>query len=175
VVRAFWDGNDWGGEPEKIGKYTSDMALRVWLLRAKRKLVASTFNYVVIPMHIALMGTLVFISEVVSAFNDKLLDAQALSQSENTTSIRPEDIGIPGALAFQSFDTGFLNTIVMVVIVCLTFVNAFACRAAAGGHRFKVTLFLAFTMVCSGLILLVVPPLADSMFSDTLADPGTTQ
>jgi len=170
VVRAFWDGNDWGGEPEKIGKYTSDMALRVWLLRAKRKLVASTFNYVVIPMHISLMGTLVFISQVVSAFNDKLLDAQALSQTENASSIRPEDIGIPGALAFQSFDTGFLNMIVLVVIICLTFVNAFACRAAAGGHRYKVAWFGAMTLISSGIILLGIPPLADSMFSDTLTD-----
>ena len=171
VVRAFWDGNDWGGEPEKIGKYTSDMALRVWLLRAKRKMVSSTFNYVVVPMHIALMGTLVFISEVVAAFNDKLLDAQALSASENTSSIRPEDIGIPGALAFQSFDTGFLHTIVLAVIFCLTFVNAFACRSAAGGHRYKIALFLSFTMVSSGLILLIVPELAAKMFSDTLTDP----
>lgn len=171
VVRAFWDGNDWGGEPEKIGKYTSDMALRVWLLRAKRKLVSSTFNYVVVPMHIALMGTLVFISEVVAAFNDKLLDAQALSQSENASTIRPEDIGIPGALAFQSFDTGFLHIIVMVVIVCLTFVNAFACRAAAGGHRYKFCLFAAVMMISSGIILLVVPALAARMFSDTLSSP----
>jgi flagellar protein FlaJ len=173
VVRSFWDGCDWGGEPEKVGKYSSDMALRVWLLRAKRKLVSSTFNYVVIPMHIALMGTLVFITEVVSAFNDKLLDAQALSQSENTSSIRPEDIGIPEALAFQSFDTGFLKIIVMVVIVCLTFVNAFAARSASGGHRYKTALFGAFTMVSSGLILLIVPPIAASMFSDTLSGtPG---
>lgn len=176
TVRAFWDGNDWGGEPEKIGKYTSDMALRVWLLRAKRKLVSSTFNYVVVPMHIALMGTLVFISEVVSAFNDKLLEAQALSQSEAASSIRPEDIGIPGALAFQSFDTGFLNTIVLIVIICLTAVNAFACRAAAGGHRYKIALFASFTMISSGLILLVVPELAASLFSDTLTDtPGGGQ
>jgi flagellar protein FlaJ len=174
VVRAFWDGNDWGGEAEKIGKFTADVALRVWLLRAKRKLVSTTFNYVIIPMHLALMGTLVFITEVVSAFNDKLLDAQALSASENTSSIRPEDIGIPGALAFQSFDTGFLNTIVMVVIVCLTFVNAFAARSASGGHRYKTALFASITMVCSGLILLIVPQVAASMFSDTLADtpPG---
>jgi flagellar protein FlaJ len=152
------------------------MALRVWLLRAKRKLVSSTFNYVVVPMHIALMGTLVFISEVVAAFNDKLLEAQALSQSEAASSIRPEDIGIPGALAFQSFDTGFLHTIVMVVIICLTFVNAFACRAAAGGHRYKFCLFAAVTMISSGLILLIVPQLAASLFSDTLTDtPGTGQ
>lgn len=171
VVRAFWDGNDWGGQADKVGEFASNMALRVWLLRAKRKLVSSTFNYVVIPMHIALIGTLVFISEVVTAFNTKLIEAQAISQTENATSLKPEDIGIPGALAFQSFNTGFIQTMVLVVILCLTAINAFAPRAASGGHRFKIALYGTMTMVASGLVLLIVPPVAQGMFSDTLATP----
>jgi flagellar protein FlaJ len=171
VVRAFWDGCDYGGEPDKVGRFSADMALRVWLLRAKRKLVSSTFNYVVIPMHIALIATLVFMSEVVAAFNEKLLEAQAITQSENTTSLRPEDIGIPGALAFQAFDTDFVHMMVMIVVLSLTVINAFAPRAASGGHRFKMALFGAITLVSTGLVLLLVPPVASSMFSDTLAQP----
>jgi len=171
VVRAFWDGNDWGGQPDKVGQFSADMALRVWLLRAKRKLVSSTFNYVVIPMHIALISTLVFISEVVTAFNQKLVEAQAISQTENATTLKPEDIGIPGALAFQSFNTGFVHTMVLVVILALTVINAFAPRAASGGHRFKMALYATLTMAASGLILLVIPPVAQGMFSDTLAQP----
>ena len=171
VVRAFWDGNDWGGQPERIGAFSANMAMRVWLLRAKRKLVASTFNYVVVPMHIALIATLVFISEVVTAFNTKLIEAQAVSQTENTSSIQPADIGIPDALAFQSFDTGFINVMVLVVILCLTVINAFAPRAASGGHKYKMALFATLTMVSSGLILLIIPPVAQGMFSDSLAQP----
>jgi len=171
VVRAFWDGNDWGGQADKVGEFASNMALRVWLLRAKRKLVSSTFNYVVIPMHIALISTLVFISEVVSAFNTKLIEAQAISETENVTSLKPEDIGIPGGLAFQSFNTGLIQTMVLVVILCLTVINAFAPRAASGGHRYKMALYGTMTMVASGLVLLIVPPVAQGMFSDTLATP----
>lgn len=171
VVRGFWDGNDWGGDPEKIGSYTADMALRVWLLRAKKKLVSSTFNYVIVPMHIALTGTLVFISEVVSAFNTKLVEAQDVASTENTSTINPEDIGIPGALSFQSFDTGFMATMVMVVILSLTLINGFAPGAAAGGHTYKMAFFGAITMVTSGLILLALPPMADSLFSDALSSP----
>lgn len=171
VVRAFWDSIDLGGDPEKVGRFAADMALKVSLLRAKRKLVSSTFNYVVIPMHIALVGTLVFISEVVSAFNTKLVEAQAIVSGENATTISPEQIGIPGALAFQEFDTGFIKFMVLTVILALTAVNAFAPRAAAGGHNFKMALFGAMTLCATGAILLLVPPLAGSMFSDTLSQP----
>ncbi len=171
VVRAFWDGNDWGGDPEKIGAFSADMALRVWLLRAKRKLVSTTFSYVVVPMHIALIGTLVFISEVVTAFNTKLVEAQDVASNRNVSTIKPEDIGIPGALSFQSFDTDFIKNMVLAVILALTAINAFAPRAASGGHINKIALFGAFTMIASGLILLGVPPLAQGMFSDTLSQP----
>lgn len=172
VVRAFWDGNDWGGEAEKVGEFASNMAMRVWLLRAKRKLVSSTFNYVVIPMHIALVATLVFIAEVVAAFNAKLIEAQAMSETENATTLKPEDMGIPNALAFQAFNVGFIHTMVLVVILALTVINAFAPRAASGGHRYKLAFYGTMTMVASGLILLMVPPVAQGMFSDTLAPAG---
>lgn len=171
VVRGFWDGNDWGGDPEKIGGFSADMALRVWLLRAKKKLVSSTFNYVVVPMHIALTGTLVFIAEVVTAFNQKLIEAQEVATIENQSTITPEEIGIPGALSFQSFDTGFVTMMVMAVILALTAINGFAPRAAAGGHSFKTAFFCGITMITSGLILLTLPPLAQSMFNDTLSAP----
>lgn len=171
VVRAFWDGNDLGGDAGKVGQFSADMALRVSLLRAKRQLVSSTFNYVVIPMHIALIGILVFISEVVSAFNTKLVEAQAMVASENTTSLDPEEMGIPGALGFEQFDTGFIKIMVLAVIMALTVVNAFAPRAAAGGHNFKLAFFGAFTMFATGVVLIVVPPMAASMFSDTLSQP----
>jgi len=171
VVRSFWDAVNMGGDPEKAGRLSADMALRVSLLRAKRKLVSSTFNYVVVPMHIALAGTLVFMTEIVSAFNTKLVEAEAVVASEHTTSISPEEIGIPSALTFQEFDTGFITFMVMAVIMAMTVVNAFAPRAAAGGHGFKLALFGALTMCTTGAILLVIPPMASSMFSDTLAQP----
>ncbi|KPJ48870.1 MAG: hypothetical protein AMJ38_04375, partial [Dehalococcoidia bacterium DG_22] len=171
VVRSFWDAVNLGGDPEKAGRFTADMALRVSLLRAKRKLVSSTFNYVIVPMHIALAGTLVFMTEIVSAFNVKLVEAQAIVGSEQTTSLSPEEIGIPGALSFQEFDTGFITFMVMAVVLALTVVNAFAPRAAAGGHSFKMALFGSLTLCATGVVLLLVPPMAASMFSDTLAQP----
>ena len=140
------------------------------LLRAKRQLVSSTFNYVVIPMHIALAGVLVFVSEVVSAFNVKLVEAQAIVNSENTSTINPQEIGIPGALSFQEFNTAFIKMMVLGVIIALTIVNAFAPRAAAGGHHFKLAFFGSLTMLTSGLVLLIVPPMAMSM-SDTVQLP----
>jgi flagellar protein FlaJ len=171
VVRSFWDAVNLGGDPEKAGRFSADMALRVSLLRAKRKLVSSTFNYVIVPMHIALAGTLVFMTEIVSAFNVKLVEAQAIASSEQTTSLSPEEIGIPGALSFQAFDTSFITLMVMTVVLALTVINAFAPRAASGGHSFKMALFGALTLCATGAVLLLVPPMASSMFSDTLTQP----
>jgi flagellar protein FlaJ len=171
VVRSFWDAVNLGGDPEKAGRFSADMALRVSLLRAKRKLVSSTFNYVVVPMHIALAGTLVFMTEIVSAFNVKLVQAQAVIGSEQPTTLSPEEIGIPNALAFQEFDTSFITFMVMTVVLSLTVINAFAPRAAAGGHNFKMALFGALTLCATGAVLLLVPPMASSMFSDTLTQP----
>ena len=171
VVRSFWDAVNLGGDPDTAGRLSADMALRVSLLRTKRQLVSSTFNYVIVPMHIALAGTLVFMTEVVSAFNIKLVQAQAVVSSEHTTTISPEQIGIPNALTFQSFDTAFIKFMVLAVIISLTLVNAFAPRAAAGGHSFKMALFGAFTLCATGAVLLLVPPMANSMFSDALSQP----
>ena len=171
VVRSFWDAVNLGGDPEKAGRLSADMALRVSLLRAKRKLVSSTFNYVVVPMHIALAGTLVFMTEIVSAFNTKLIQAQAVVGTEQPTSLSPEQIGIPSALTFQEFDTKFITFMVLTVVLSLTLINAFAPRAAAGGHNFKMALFGALTLCATGAILLLVPPMAGRMFSDTLMQP----
>ena len=172
-VRCFWDANDLGGDPDKIGKMSSDLALRVTLLRAKRKLVSSTFNYVIMPMHLALIGTLVFMSEVVTAFNGQLVKAQASIDTQNSgSSLNPTDLGIPGALTFQSFNVTFVRLMVLIVVISLTLVNGFAPRAASGGHGFKLAFFGGITLVLSGMILLVVPPVAHSVFSSTLTDPA---
>jgi len=171
VVRCFWDAVNLGGDPDTAGRLSADMALKVSLLRAKRKLVSSTFNYVVVPLHIALAGTLVFMTDVVSAFNTKLVEAQSTVGNQQTTSITPEQIGIPNALTFQQFDTAFIKFMVLAVIIALTVVNAFAPRAAAGGHSFKLALFGAFTLCATGAVLLLVPPLANSMFSHAMSQP----
>jgi archaeal flagellar protein FlaJ len=171
VVRCFWDAVNLGGDPDTAGRLSADMALKVSLLRAKRKLVSSTFNYVVVPLHIALAGTLVFMTDVVSAFNTKLVEAQSTVGNQQTTSITPEQIGIPNALTFQQFDTAFIKFMVLAVIIALTVVNAFAPRAAAGGHSFKLALFGAFTLCATGAVLLLVPPLANSMFSNAMSQP----
>jgi archaellum biogenesis protein FlaJ (TadC family) len=99
------------------------------------------------------------------------VQAEAVVGSEHTTSISPEELGIPSALSFQEFDTGFITFMVMAIIMAMTAVNAFAPRAAAGGHNFKMALFGGLTLCTTGIVLLLVPPMAASMFSDTLTQP----
>jgi archaellum biogenesis protein FlaJ (TadC family) len=50
-------------------------------------------------------------------------------------------------------------------------VNAFAPRAAAGGHSFKMALFGSLMLCTTGAVLILVPPMANSLFSETLTQP----
>ena len=61
TVQIFWDGIQLGGEPERIGLYSSLFSMKVVLLRAKRSLVASTFSWLVPAPYRPLTALLVFI------------------------------------------------------------------------------------------------------------------
>jgi len=53
--------------------------------------------------------------------------------------------------------------VVMIVFV-LTIANAFAMYAVGGGHPRKLIFYLAITTAISGVVLLVVPSVASTMF-----------
>jgi archaellum biogenesis protein FlaJ (TadC family) len=68
---------------------------------------------------------------------------------------------------------GFISIFVGIVILMLTFANAFAPYAAAGGHRFKLFVFLACTMAMSGIAMLVIPHIVQGLFASVSETPLT--
>lgn len=160
TVQIFWDGIQLGGEPERIGLYSSLFSMKVVLLRAKRSLVASTFSWLVIPLHIALTALLVFILQIMEIFQSTLANIQ--------------DVDITGVAAipatpfggYSPDETSIFVWLVAIVVLVLTAANAFAPKAAEGGHPLKLLYNLAIMALISGANFLLVPRLVDMIFSN---------
>ena len=166
-VRIFWDGVRAGGDTEKVSTLASDFALKIFLLRADRKMVALTFSAVAVPLHAVLIGILLFITEVVTIFGSALGQTQQQTLQGGVAA----EAGVGNALIYQVPALAFLPVFVGAVTLMLTAANSFAPYAATGGHRLKLCLFAAVMMVISGVALMVVPLLVQSVF-EGIADTG---
>ena len=85
-VRIFSEGIRLGGDPKVIGNQAAAFALKVSQLRQTRSMIANTFGFVVLPMHAALVCILLFITQVISVFGDKISEVQ--SENMNSETIR---------------------------------------------------------------------------------------
>lgn len=167
-VRIFWDGVRAGGDTKVVSELSSDFALKIWLLRADRKLVSSTFSFVVLPLHAVLLAILFFITEVVLVFNHQISSIQ-LSGSESDLI---NQAGVQNALPVQFGVLTFVPVFVATVAIFITAANSFAPYAATGGHRLKLCLFAAVMLVVSGMTMYAVPHIVHGLF-ENIASTGT--
>lgn len=163
-VRIFWDGVTLGGEPERVGNHASDFAMKIAHLRAQRGLIASGLQWLAIAMHAVLAVVVVFIYQTLVAFGALVADMMPEGGMPQ---------GIPGLSSWGLYAGGsselnMLHVMVMVIVVVLTFANAFAIYSTGGGHIFKLAFYLAITMALSGAALVFVPPLVSVMLTGTL-------
>jgi flagellar protein FlaJ len=167
-VRIFWDGVRTGGDPTVVGSLAASFAQKVSLMRQTRALVANTFMFVVVPMHAALLGILLFVTQVMRIFGEQL----AAVQDENLSSDVVREAGVNSFIAFAAPDFGLISLFVSISIAMLTIANSFAPYAASGGHKFKFFAFAAVMMLLSGLAMLTVPPVVDGLFQRVAETPG---
>ena len=167
-VRIFWDGVRVGGDTAKVSTLASEFALKIWLLRADRKLVSTTFSWVAVPMHAVLMGILLFITEVVQVFGGEIGQVQQDSLEGGVAA----EAGVGDALLFQFSSLEFIPPFVAMVALMLTAANSFAPYAAGGGHGFKLCLYAAIMMIISGLAFIFVPQMVNAIFEGIALDPN---
>ena len=162
-VRVFLDGLGLGGDAEEIGKRASVLSLKVHYLRAKRKLVSSSFFWLTLAMHITITFLLIFIVEIVNGFNGLLENAGSL------------DIGSGGSaslgsvLAFNVENMEFLRTMMVPVVIVLSVVNAVAPKVADGGYGHTLFYYLGITTMASGVVVMTAPIVAGMIFGVTEA------
>lgn len=162
-VRIFWDGIVVGGDPAAVGNQSSMFAMKIALLRGKRKMVSSSFFYLCTAMHATMAVLLVGIYQIMWNF------AQAM-QSMQTTGGTADMSAISSLPTFAFFSNGtgqlqILNLMVTAMLLMLTAVNPAAIKVVDGGHNYKYLYFLTLMMVISGLALIFIPDMVKGMFS----------
>ena len=147
-------------------------------LRAKRSLTASTFTFLTVPMHATMIFILVFVTEVLVRFNNKIEDAtRQVSGYAGSGVIVPEGLSMPNGLALgggQNFspdhfllgsgDLGPATLLIVGVVLALTVANGLAPTFASGGSNLKIAFHLSIACLISGLVMAVVPMIAGRLF-----------
>jgi len=170
-VRVFWDGLRLGGDPEQVGSLASSFAQKVALLRATRKMVATTFAWVVIPLHAVLLAIMLFITEVLRIFGTEL----GKVQDESINSDILSEAGVSNMLLYSAPNMQFITVFVGMMILFLTAANTFAPYAAVGGHRYKLCLYGAIMLFISGVAIIVIPAMVSVLFENVAAMPAPPQ
>ncbi len=171
TVRIFSDGIKVGGDPATVGELASSFGQKVSLLRSSRALVTSSFTFVIVPMHAALLGIILFVTEVVLIFGGKIAEVQG----DNLDSDLIAEAGVTNAIVFAAPDASFIRLLVVVSILMLTAANSFAPYAAAGGHRYKIFNSGMIMMLISGISYIAIPEVVQSLFASVSETPlGST-
>ena len=156
TTRMFVDGARMGADPQQVGEIAADYALGIALLRAKRSVTSSTFAYLTIPLHGAMVALLVFILEIVQSFNSRLLLIADEVQADMAAGASA--VTLPALPMFEPKDLGVVAMLIMTVMIVLTGVNSVAPRFATGGHVIKSAFYGCMIFTSTGVAIMVIPP-----------------
>ena len=162
-VRIFWDGIAVGGDPGAVGNQSSMFAMKIALLRGKRKMVSSGFFYLCTAMHATMAVLLVGIYQIMWNFASAMQRMQTSGGTADMSAIAT----LP-TFAFFSNSSGqlqILNLMVTSMLVMLTAVSPAAIKVVDGGHNYKYLYLLTIMMIISGLALVFIPGMVKGMFS----------
>ncbi len=70
MTAIFVDATDLGGDADVVGEIVSSSNLEMVLLRLKRDLISSGFINLIIPLHLAMVALVLFITQILSIFSD---------------------------------------------------------------------------------------------------------
>jgi flagellar protein FlaJ len=161
TVRIFWDGIVVGGDPQKVGNLASMFAMKIELLREKRRMVSSGFAFLAAAMHATMALLLVGIYQIMWNFS------QAMQKMSMTGGEGMQAIAQLPTFAFFADSSGplkILNLMVTSMLLMLTAVNPVAIKVTEGGHNYKYIFYLALMMLITGASFVFVPELVKGMF-----------
>ncbi|MBI4671073.1 MAG: type II secretion system F family protein [Chloroflexi bacterium] len=156
VIGIFYEAINLGGDPERIGKLTSEYSMRTAMLRQQRRGVAATFSWLVIVMHTVMSGLMIFLLGILGQFALKLTEA-AKELEEGGASAAA--LGLGNMFNFNAPQVEFLGMLVIGMILILAVISAFAIVASEGAHLIKITYYLAILLFAAGLCYMFIPNL----------------
>ena len=160
----FVDGVSLGGPPDRVGTIAAEYSMDSALMRSRRSVAAAPFAFLVIPLHFAMTGLMVFVLEIMRAFNDRISEASAQLQAQSGGSGLSL---LPSLPVFQAHDITMLSVLTIVALISMTLSNSLAPKFAMGGHPIVAALFGGITCVMTGFNMLVIPPIASSIMLPT--------
>ena len=172
TVHMFWDSIDVGGEPGKVGESAAFFSSRIAFLRATRDMMASTFSWLAVPLHISLIALMEFIPVIMGLFSLESISELGTEYGESGSVLSETSLVVSDLFTFGQINLELVNVLVTSVVLTLTFSNAFAPKAAAGGHNFKFLFNLSILMIITSALMLLVPSMAGNLFDSIAENPG---
>lgn len=163
-VRIFWNGMYLGGDAQVVGNQSSMFALKVSLLRAKRRMLSSSFGLLCIAVHAAISALLVCIYEVMVFFTTSFQKASAGLGSDTADALQGMSTF---AVYLGSNQLSLLRVMTVMMVVILTATNAVAIKVVGGGSNLKYVFYLSILLAISGACLAFGPGVILSLFHDT--------
>ena len=157
ATRMFVDGVSLGGPPDRVGAISSEFGMDAALMRARRLGAAAPFAFLVVPLHFTMTALMVFVLEIMKAFNTRITEAATVLEAQS------EGSGLsllPSPPVFQPQALGLLSTLTMVALISMTISNALTPKFALGGHALIVAFFGGITLMMTGFNLFLIPPVA---------------
>ena len=162
TVHMFSNPIGYGGNPAKVGEASSRYSSKIAFLRATRAMVSSTFRYLTLPLHVAMVGLLEFIVVIMGLFATTIGGS---TQEAAQSSDLPGSLNTDQLFAFGQIDMNLVESLVTMVVLVLTLTNSYAPKAAEGGHNLKIVHNLSINMTLTGAMMLGIPILATAIFS----------
>jgi flagellar protein FlaJ len=166
-TNIFRDSVKLGGSPDKVGLIVGTSCLEQVLLRDKRHMVSMGFVSLLIPMHAAMVGILLFLFHIMVNIS-KAIETVMGSLGESQAGISGSSSLMPSGLNV-SFLTQFpvdkMTGYVMTIIFIITIANIIAGRIVYGGDRYIFYLFATILFSISGALAIIAPYIVGIFFS----------
>jgi flagellar protein FlaJ len=157
IVAIFTDAISLGGDPDAVAFLSAEFGTKTIMLRAKRKVVASTFSWLTLVMHGTIASLMIIVMEIVRNFG-QLIEAASATLGE--TAAQAATLALP---TFNAPQVQFFEWITIIIVILLSVINAFAIIATDGGHKYKATFYLSLLLLLPGISFIVVPPLVEGI------------
>ncbi len=171
-TNIFRDSVTLGGSPDKVGLIVGTSSLEQVLLRDKRHTVAMGFVSLLVPMHAAMVGILLFLFQIMVTISDAMKNMMS-SLGESQAAIAGSSSQMPSGLNVSflvDFPVEKMTVYVMIIIFIITISNIIAGKIVYGGDRYLFYLFASILFCISGLLVIVAPILVGVFFNISL--PG---
>lgn len=169
LTAIFVDATDLGGDADVVGEIVSSSNLEMVLLRLKRDLISSGFVNLIIPLHMAMVALILFITQILAIFSEYISNLFATQLGGVSTG--EVFSKVPGGLQglnigiFSGIPVDLLNQYALWIIISLTIANTLSANIVKGGGRYLYLYYGAIFLLISGILMLIVPPLVKWAFS----------